>query len=477
MVNRNSFYNCFNDNFKRLTWLLILCFALTSNLLFIQSTHATDSGDWYLQRNITIAQNDIDSARRIVGSSSRVYDMQGDVVQGLKAKTVIQHVIVEDRPSKSKLGNVLLKRAKAVAGGNVAGVVGAAAVIAMIESVGWVMEEGTWVKYKQPEEDENCTTCQTAWESNRGDGNFKYYQTYQQACPRFYQGSSFYSIKSQNGYTIHSLKIVTCHYYSEKYPDLRNWDTDYTTIKVPNPVYDPNKPNTPQRIVITPDDVGGIAIGDYTDPVDEQQNINDKKYKPVVVTAYQHDDNGVGDEIADEIDTRIKTAQPTPDNAPAPVGSPDYSNPPQDDKKTNDRTWTEDAPKAGGTIKPEIDPTTGEPTGNQEMSLEFPVFCTWAHYVCEFIDWTKAEPSPESNTTVQVDESTIIFDDSSRVSFSNSCPAPEQININFQGITQNLEFSYTPLCNFLDMIRPFVIAASYLIGAYIVMGLSRGSAD
>ncbi|MFW2002610.1 replication initiation factor domain-containing protein [Acinetobacter ursingii] len=47
----------------------------------------------------------------------------------------------------------------------------------------------------------------------------------------------------------------------------------------------------------------------------------------------------------------------------------------------------------------------------------------------------------------------------------------------FMGQTQNLEFSYQPLCQFMSMIRPFVIAIAYLIGAYILMGLSRGSSE
>ncbi|EPP8394483.1 virulence factor TspB C-terminal domain-related protein, partial [Acinetobacter baumannii] len=34
-----------------------------------------------------------------------------------------------------------------------------------------------------------------------------------------------------------------------------------------------------------------------------------------------------------------------------------------------------------------------------------------------------------------------------------------------------------PLCNFMIMIRPFVIGSAYLIGAYIVMGLSRGNSE
>ena len=82
------------------------------------------------------------------------------------------------------------------------------------------------------------------------------------------------------------------------------------------------------------------------------------------------------------------------------------------------------------------------------------------------------------NTSVDVSEnSSVVFDDSTRFNFGSTCPQSEQFSVSFFGHTQNLEFSYQPLCQFLSMIKPFVVGGSYLIGAYIVMGLSRGSSD
>lgn len=83
------------------------------------------------------------------------------------------------------------------------------------------------------------------------------------------------------------------------------------------------------------------------------------------------------------------------------------------------------------------------------------------------------DPSGE----ITPEQQDIQVDETQRINFTNACPAGEQFTVSFMGTTQNLEFSYQPLCQFMSMIRPFVIAIAYLIAAYIVMGLSRGSSE
>jgi hypothetical protein len=107
--------------------------------------------------------------------------------------------------------------------------------------------------------------------------------------------------------------------------------------------------------------------------------------------------------------------------------------------------------------------------------------------VRDFFDWYKdQEDNPDPNDPnnpenedggVSVDQQQIPLDESQRINFVNGCPAGQQFNVSFMGQSSNLEFSYQPLCQFMSMIRPFVIAIAYLIGAYILMGLSRGSSE
>lgn len=94
-----------------------------------------------------------------------------------------------------------------------------------------------------------------------------------------------------------------------------------------------------------------------------------------------------------------------------------------------------------------------------------------------FLDQQGSDPGNDNSGEITPEEKNIQVDETQRITFVNGCPAGEQFTVSFMGSTQNLEFSYQPLCQFMSMIRPFVIAIAYLIGAYIVMGLSRGSSE
>lgn len=94
-----------------------------------------------------------------------------------------------------------------------------------------------------------------------------------------------------------------------------------------------------------------------------------------------------------------------------------------------------------------------------------------------FLDQQGSDPGNDNSGEITPEEQNIQVDETQRITFINGCPAGEQFTVSFMGSTQNLEFSYQPLCQFMSMIRPFVIAIAYLIGAYIVMGLSRGSSE
>lgn len=94
-----------------------------------------------------------------------------------------------------------------------------------------------------------------------------------------------------------------------------------------------------------------------------------------------------------------------------------------------------------------------------------------------FLDQQGSDQGNDNSGEITPEEKNIQVDETQRITFVNGCPAGEQFTVSFMGSTQNLEFSYQPLCQFMSMIRPFVIAIAYLIGAYIVMGLSRGSSE
>jgi hypothetical protein len=501
--------NCRRKAFLKQLFSLFLIFTLYFNSF--NSAFAVDSGDIELQRTITLAQNDVSSARRIYATAQVKHDVD-DVLGGIKSRTVIKNVIVEDNPSKLRLGRVLLQRAKAVAGGNVAGVVGAAAVIALIEGVGWVMEEGTWVKLKPAQPDDNCSSCTYYWRQQYQGS--KKFPTYKTACPATLgpspnTGGTVY-IHRDKPYTINSLNSVTCHYKHRDYPNSTNFYMDVDTYRSQNP--NPQPPPAPIKITITDEDVGGIATGDYVDPVDESQNINDKKYKPVVVTAYEHEPSGVGEDIANEIDERIKTAPPTEDGKPAPKGHPKYANPPDPDKKINDRSWEDDsANDAEGDTTPVVDPETGEPTGGQKISITFPVFCTWAHSVCDwydqwrvsdtvykdhlektkehqtkevtfwtkvtdFFDWAQDDDDLDDDEPEQVNEIPLPELNTGTFQASAGCPPPIPVPVNF-GTQGEIQISYEPICQMAEKWSFVAPLIGFLSGAMILIGVGRKGED
>lgn len=358
---------------------------LLLTVLFSLQSYAADDDDWYKNYQVLIHQNKQDYSRRVYGYSKHIYDEgPGDPnwTLGSSSKTVTKHVVVEDVPSKQKVGKVILNRAKAFRGG-IAGVLGGAAATAIIEAVGWVFEEGTFVKHK---------TIDGPYAVGTKDSEtYGYGETREKAC----QNYSVTYAKKYNGSTVYSYSTVGiqgtptpeatwwCYLKSDKYGVINPSAVRVTGTYNPNP--------EKQKITIDDTQVGGIATGDYQDPVDSTKNINTKQYDPTVADAYRRDPTGIDNTLADEMEDRIKNAPKTPDNEPAPPLDPRYSNPPQEDKRTNDRSWGDDTPnEATGDTTPNIDPTTGQPTGGQSISLQFPIFCEWAHTMCKWYDDWKA---------------------------------------------------------------------------------------
>lgn len=476
-------------------------------LLSFQS-FAADDGDWWLQREIQLQQNREDYARRVYGSARHTYDTVDPVTS--KSKTITKTVVVEDVPSKARLGKGLLQRANAFKGG-IAGVLGGAAVTALIEAVGWVMDDGTFVKQKVLDDDPDLPDAEFYWLSvyNPQTKSRTYAEAASKMVARTCELNNYFSCSSPYNFAVQEADEYGPKKYGFSYDTFTssgnktvrsNFTTRYT-----NPKYDPNKEPTTIKIPITDEDVGGIVSGDYKDPVDSQYDITDKKYRSVVADAYQHDPTGIGNDLANEMDEKIKSAPPTPDGKPAPIGDPRYSQPPEEDQSTNDRSWGDDANEADGDTTPNTDPVTGEPTGGQSISLQFPVFCEWAHTMCKwyddwkasdtvykdhmkkteehqteektfwgrvtgFFDWAKEEPEPdEEQEEPDIDDQGIFnktFD--TAFSLSKECPADIPFSYQTKYISGEFIFSLKWLCIIFTFLGYPLVFASHCVGVWIL---------
>lgn len=190
--------------------------------------------------------------------------------------------------------------------------------------------------------------------------------------------------------------------------------------------------------------------------------------------------DAVSDKIIANANAGDAAAQAVTGTAANDIANDDAKAPPIIAQLEATKTYDQAGTAAGTATKP----NTADPTAPPEvtdLALEFPAFCGWAPIVCETaqtaLNFMADFSNPSESGSVEVQSPNMTLQDSQIINFGNSCPAPETVSFSFMGRSESLEFSYQPLCQFMDMIRPFVIAASYLIGAYIVMGLSRGSGD
>lgn len=144
--------------------------------------------------------------------------------------------------------------------------------------------------------------------------------------------------------------------------------------------------------------------------------------------------------------------------------------------KPADQAVADKAGEAQGTAKPnEANPQA------TDLALEFPAFCGWAPTVCEYaqtatqaIADVKAEyaDKPQENTDTELEipdpeEQSIDTD----ISFGGSCPATLTSQVNFMGLNQTIEFSFDPVCEIAEFIKPVVISVSAFSAVLIVAGI------
>ena len=94
--------------------------------------------------------------------------------------------------------------------------------------------------------------------------------------------------------------------------------------------------------------------------------------------------------------------------------------------------------------------------------------------VCDWMDWTqKPHDKPDSGNVDIIDKSEGLNIDQNRIDFTNQCPAPTPINTSVGGFPVSTELNYQPLCDFFEMLNPFVIGMGGISSALIIAGGAR----
>lgn len=419
MANSYSFRNSSIDNFKVITWLLILLITI-SPLITIRLALANAYADagWDISNRMAQGASTIINGVKNVG---------GAVARGTATIT----------PSAVDVSKVLARGA----GGYALTV----AVEQLLGAVDWVLDPANnriTYKISSPPADQD-PTLSWIWATGAGQQSAYIYRTAEDA-----------------GRAI-------CSYYSQTYNSITNWSGKDTGTPLSTATW------AYVKCIKTTGAEDVWDIRGKANPIYDPNAIPQDENKSIPLDA-------VSDKIIANANAGDAAAQSVTGTAANDIANDDAKAPPIIAQLEATKTYDQAGTAAGTATKP----NTADPTAPPEvtdLALEFPAFCGWAPIVCETaqtaLNFMSDFSNPSESGNVDIQSQNITLQDSKIINFGNSCPSPETVSFSFMGRSESLEFSYQPLCQFMDMIRPFVIAASYLIGAYIVMGLSRGSGD
>jgi len=431
---------------------------ILSPIILMNEANAVDDGDWWLQREIKLQQNREGYAKRVYGRSARSF-LESDPVTA-KSRTVTKIAIAETVPTASKVGATMLQRVAFYARNPGVQLLGVYAVQQLIEGIGWVMTEGGYVKYKRVNKE-----CEfLVYAQNGGQANTSSC-TARDSCMLEMQYLNKVLPGRNYTYSSSTERPLTCKF------TWKNGATTTTTgssaiLQYKNPDFDPNAAK--EKIPLTPELLGAAMLGEgYTDPVDPtlDARVNTGLMNESVADAYKHDPTGIGDDLAKEMDDKIKNAPLTPDGQPAPFGDPRYSNPPTSSQpNVNDRSWKDDGGTADGKSEP-IKDADGNPTGGQSISIEFPVFCEWAFKMCEWYDdwkktdeWMKEDPDHSDPEEAEINDDDVSAEKVT-LTGSNDCPK-DSVQFTVMGQSYTIELPYQPVCNALIFFKPAVLAGA-----------------
>lgn len=146
-----------------------------------------------------------------------------------------------------------------------------------------------------------------------------------------------------------------------------------------------------------------------------------------------------------------------------------------------------DQTAVGEIAPPTTNPDTGE-VNPGSISLDFPVFCSWAPSMCVLSDkvqqaitdateWAKNDENQDTdNEPPEIKEIDIEALDTSTFTGVAGCPAPIAVPISF-GDGGETEISYEPICQLAEKWSYVAPLIGFLSGALIIVGVGRKGED
>ena len=239
----------------------------------------------------------------------------------------------------------------------------------------------------------------------------------------------------------------------------------------------------PGKMVITT--TAGQSANPVYDPTAEEQE--EQKTIPLAT---------LGQRVLDQAETEVKTGNPavpiatpvTQAAATAVVGEAATD-------ETQARPITAELDKSaaiptdqtavGEIAPPTTNPDTGE-VNPGSISLDFPVFCSWAPSMCvladkvqqaitDATDWATSEPQQNDPENLEIEDLEL---DSSEVNLSASGTCPQDsVSFSVMGKSVTLDMPYQPVCDALNFFKPAVLLVGAVASVYIVSGVRTKEED
>ena len=206
----------------------------------------------------------------------------------------------------------------------------------------------------------------------------------------------------------------------------------------------------------------------------------------------------LGQRVLDQAETEVKTGNPavpiatpvTQAAAAAIVGeaaTDDVQARPIVTELDKSAAIPTDETAVGEIAPPTTNPDTGEVKPGS-ISLDFPVFCSWAPSMCVLADkvqqaitdatvWAKNDENKDTdNEPPEIEEIDIDALDTSTFTGVAGCPAPIAVPITF-GDGGETEISYEPICQLAEKWSFVAPLIGFLSGAMIIVGVGRKGED
>lgn len=363
---------------------------------------------------------------------------------------------------------------------------GGAAVQALVDGVGWVMDEGGKVT-KLPDGSvpiDVTNTCANGW--GFGDSNvpigsvIRDYVKNNSQIPGQYE-RNYYSSKVV-GCNVTTSVVVEFKYklvYSasdlqdrtERIPFFPS-TTNNTSTQPPNPEVSPAELEAALKNALESNNPAlAAAIAQAIKAAysyDSSEGQDDSTNTAVIGTA-----NDMNQAVDRAFDT--PTSNATTDKPSGYYKITDGEKTIEGYVTTSDTsTKTETETKTTTTT----DPVTGNQTttGTSTGSFELPAFCSWAAIVCDWINWTKEEPQ-EPELKPVFEEINVPYTPFSIAKFNAQCPPDENLSLNLMGQDMSFVFPMKPFCDFFSGIKPFVIALASFWAVKLIGNASFNSGN